>query len=140
MSDADVLEGTKVADAALSGTKSSALTSISEPAGKTSFCTGTGFGINLGLLYTDEPFVQAKDFSGIVSFAPFAQVKQLAVPVRAFRMASIRLLLMFLPLAFAHAAMLFRNASVLRFFLLYGGMRPTIDFYWHPHLKKPFGK
>ena len=40
VSDADVLEGTKVANAALSGTKSSALTSISEPAGKTSFVLG----------------------------------------------------------------------------------------------------
>ena len=67
---------------------SSASTSISVPLGRTTSLIGAGFGAILGLLKALEPLIYASDFNGVLSLTPLAQVRQLAVPVRFFKIAS----------------------------------------------------
>ena len=109
---------------------SSASTSISVPLGRTTSLIGAGFGAILGLLKALEPLIHASDFNGVLSLTPLAQVRQLAVPVRFFKIASTLAGLMVLLCAFAHAAILFFKAAVSKFFLLYGSRCAASQRFW----------
>ena len=109
---------------------SSASTSISVPLGRTTSLTGAGLGAILGLLKALEPLVQASDFNGVLSLTPLAQVRQLAAPVRFFKIASTLAGLMVLPCAFAQAAILFFKTAVSRFFLPYGSWYAASQRFW----------